>query len=135
MIVIDASVALAWCFADEESVAADRALDRVGTDGAVAPAIWPLEVANGVCSAERRGRITLADASRLRELLASLPVEVEPIDVSTALGEVSELARRFDLSAYDAAYLALAARRGLPLATADQRLARTARLAGVEVVS
>lgn len=134
MFVLDASVALAWCLDDETSLPADGALDLLAADEAVVPAIWPLEVANGLRSAERRGRITVADSARVRELLLALPIHVEPTDLATALTEVADLARTFDLSAYNAAYLALAARRGVPMATADDRLAHACTQAGVELV-
>ncbi len=132
--VIDASVALAWCFADEDSDVADAALGRLNTEEALVPAIWPLEVANGLRTAERRGRLDRADMARVRELLISLPIQVEAIDVDVALGEVSDLARNLDLTAYDAAYLALAARRGLALATIDESLKRACNIAGVKLV-
>jgi predicted nucleic acid-binding protein len=132
--VIDASVALAWCLDDETSLPADHALERLTADEAVAPAIWPLEVANGLRSAERRGRITIADGARVRQLLLSLPIQIESADLAAALTEVADLARTFDLSAYDAAYLALAARRGLSMATGDDRLAHACTQAGVELV-
>ena len=134
MFVLDASVALAWCLEDETSLSADRALDRLMVDEAVVPSIWPLEVANGLRSAERRGRITIADSARVRQLLLSLPIHIEPVDLGTALTEVADIARTFDLSAYDAAYLALAARCGLPMATADDRLTHACTRAGVELV-
>ena len=134
MIVVDASVALAWCFEDEGSSAADFALDRLAEEGAIAPAIWPFEIASALRTAERRGRLDLADVARLRGLLVALPIDVEPIDFPTALGEVVDLARTLDLTAYDAAYLALAARRGLPLATIDEGLRRAAHAAGLEIV-
>jgi predicted nucleic acid-binding protein len=132
--VLDATITLAWCFVDESSEMADRVLDRLEREEAVAPAIWPLEVANGLRTAERRGRLNLADLAQVRELLTALPVEVEGAPLDAALGEVAELARQLDLSAYDASYLALAARRGLPLATADDRLRRACEQAGVELV-
>ena len=132
--VIDASVALAWCFADEASPVADAALDRLNNEDALVPAIWPLEVANGLRTAERRGRLDRADMARIRELLISLPIQVEAIDLDVALGEVSDLARNLDLTAYDAAYLALAARRGLVLATIDEGLKRACNSAGVKLV-
>ena len=134
MFVVDASVALAWCFADESDELADRALARLEQDAALAPAIWPLEVANGLRTAERRGRLDLADQAHVRELLLSLPVEIESASLGTALGEVADLARQLDLTAYDAAYLALAARRGVALATVDDRLRRACEKAGVELV-
>jgi predicted nucleic acid-binding protein len=134
MFVVDASVTLAWCLSDEASDAADEALGRLERDEAIAPAIWPLEVANGLRTAERRGRLDLADLPRVRDLLLSLPVQVEGVELRTALGEVTEIARSLDLTAYDAAYLALAARRGLPLATVDDRLRRAAASAGVALI-
>lgn len=134
MIVVDASVVLAWCFEDEGSPAADETLDRLAEEGAVAPAIWPFEVANALRTAERRGRLDLADLARLRGLLEALPIDVEPADLPTTLGEVLDLARTLELTAYDAAYLALAARGGLPLATIDDGLRRAARTAGVGLV-
>jgi predicted nucleic acid-binding protein len=132
--VVDASVTLAWCFADETSDLADRVLDHLEHDEALAPAIWPLEVANGLRTAERRGRLDLADLSHVRGLLISLPVQVEGVALDAALGEVTEIARRLELTAYDAAYLELAARRGLALATVDDRLRRACERAGVELV-
>jgi predicted nucleic acid-binding protein len=133
--VIDASTTLAWCFADETSDAAERALDRLEHEEAIAPSIWPLEVANGLRTAERRGRLELSDVAHVRDLLLSLPVQVEPVDLRLALNEVTEVARTLDLTAYDAAYLALAARLGLPLATADDRLRGAAVSSGVALVS
>jgi predicted nucleic acid-binding protein len=132
--VLDASIALAWCFRDEATDAADRVLDRLAGDAAVVPSIWPLEVANGLRTAERRGRLDPADTHRLREVLLSLPIAVEPSPLGDALGEVIDLARLLDLTAYDAAYIALAARRGIPLATADERLRRATAQAGVELL-
>ena len=134
MFVVDASVALAWCLADEASDTADETLGRLEHEEAIAPAIWPLEVANGLRTAERRGRLDLADLSRVRDLLLSLPVQVDAVDLRLALGEVTEIARSLELTAYDAAYLALAARRGLALATVDDRLRRAAASSGVELV-
>lgn len=134
MFVVDASVALAWCFEDESSELAVRVLDRLEQDEALAPAIWPLEVANGLRTAERRGRLDLADMTHVRELLVALPIAVEGAPLAAALGEVMELARQLDLTTYDAAYLALAARRGVALATVDARLRQACKRAGVELV-
>jgi len=122
MFVIDASITLAWAFDDESSAAADVVLDRLEREEALAPAHWPLEDANALRTAERRGRLGAGDLARLRGLLAALPVEIAPVELSTALGSVLEAARTNDLSAYDAAYLDLALVRGLPLATVDVRL-------------
>jgi len=135
MFVIDASVALAWCFADETSEVADLVLDRLTGEEAVAPAIWALEVANGMRTAERRGRLDAAELPRIRELLGGLPVRIEVVELEQALGEVLEIARSLDLTAYDATYLALASRRGLPLATSDDRLRQACGRAGIELVT
>lgn len=135
MFVVDASVALAWCFSDESSEMAGRVLDRLVEEPAVAPAIWPLEVANGLRTAERRGRLGVAEFAHVRELLLALPIQVEPVSLEASLGEIADLARQLDLTAYDAAYLALAARRGLALATADARLRRACEQAGVPVLA
>lgn len=135
MFVVDASVALAWCFSDETSAYADGVLERLEGEEAVAPAIWPLEIANGLRTAERRARIDPSELLRVRELLRSLPVRVETIELEVALGEVLEVARAHDLSAYDAAYLALAVRRGLALATADDSLRRACKQAGVDLAT
>ena len=115
--VIDASIALAWCFEDEASPMADRVLNRLEDEEGVAPSIWPLEVANGLRSAERRGRIDEREVPGVVRLLTTLPIEVVPISLDQALGDVLSLARAAGLSTYDAAYLDLAMRRGLPLAT------------------
>ena len=135
MFVIDASVALAWCFEDESSVDADRVLARLEQEEALAPAHWPLEIANALRTAERRGRMETSELPRLRALLAALPVEVAPVELPTATGGILETARTYDLTAYDAGYLDLAAIRGLPLATVDERLRGACARAGVEVVT
>ena len=134
MFVIDASVALAWCFVDEASGDADDVLGRLERETALAPAHWPREVANALRTAERRGRLDATDLPRLRALLAALPVEIAPVELPTAVGGVLEAARTYDLSAYDAAYLDLAAARAIPLATIDGRLRAASARAGVELV-
>ncbi|MEP7158988.1 MAG: type II toxin-antitoxin system VapC family toxin [Chloroflexota bacterium] len=135
MIVVDASVALAWCFADEDDAYAEHILERVVAESAAAPAHWPLEVANGVRTAERRGRIQADDVSRIAQMLEGLSVEIVPIELSTALWSVLDLAREHDLSAYDAAYLGLARHRGMPVATLDANLRAACEAAGVELAA
>jgi len=132
--VIDASIALAWCFEGEASQRADDVLSRLEDEEGVAPSIWPLEVANGLRSAERRGRIDEQEVPGVVRLLATLPIDVVPTTLDQALGDVLSLARAVGLTTYDAAYLDLALRRGLPLATADEFLARAAAATGVELV-
>jgi predicted nucleic acid-binding protein len=133
--VVDASIALSWCFEDEATILADVVLARLERTKALAPAIWPLEVANGLRSAERRGRIDERSVPAVAQLLMALPIEVDAATgLDAALGRVLPLARSLGLSAYDATYLDLATRHGLPLATADDQLARAARAAGIELV-
>ena len=103
-------------------------------EGGIVPAHWPLEVANAIRSAERRGRLDEKAVHDLRPRLNVLPVEVLPVELSTALG-VIETARRHDLSVYDASYLDLADIRGVGLATVDARLAAACRVAGVPLVA
>ena len=132
--VVDASVTLAWCFEDESSQRADEVRHRLAREDALAPSIWPLEVANGLRSAERRQRVAAGELPGLRLLLSALPIRVEAVSLDAALSDVLEMARALELTAYDAAYLALAVRRGIPLATVDGRLRDAASSAGVEVL-
>ena len=129
--VLDASVALAWCFKDESDARTAAALDQLSSTTCVAPVIWGLEVGNAVLAAERRGRLTAVEAMDVFTLLRDLKVEIDPTLQTTVFGPVLAIARAQQLSAYDSAYLELALRRGLPLATLDARLAGTATKLGV----
>ena len=132
--VLDASVALAWHFDDEASEYADRVLDRLQEEDAFVPAIWPLEMANGLLAAERRSRLSPADVARAHAILSDLPITVNSLTLDDALGPVLDLARAQSLSAYDAAYLELAMREGLSLATQDDDLRAAAGRIGVALV-
>lgn len=133
-LVIDASIALSWCFEDEASALTDAVLQSLATTPAIAPPLWPLEVANGLRSAERRGRLDERAIPAVTRLLMTLPINVEEaVGLDDAVGRILSLARTLGLTAYDATYVDLASRRGLPLATADEHLARAARAAGVEL--
>ena len=134
MIVIDASVTLAWCLEDESSGLADEVLTHLEADEGLAPSIWPLEVSNGLRTAERRGRLERRDIPRLRQLLEALPIRIEPVGLGPALGDVLDLAREHELTSYDAAYLSAALRFGLRMGTVDQRLARACTSAGVGLI-
>ena len=133
--VLDCSVAVAWLLEDERIPEADELLDRLD-DGAqaVVPGLWRLELGNVLAGAERRNRITGTGIARCLGILARLPIETDPHTEERALRETLDLARREYLTTYDAAYLELAMRRGLPLATLDRPLARAARRAGVDVL-
>ena len=130
-LVLEASVTLAWVFEDERSALAMSVLDSLDGSEAIAASIWPLEIVNGLVTAERRGRITPQDASRFSALLLQLPIVVDPVELRRPFEVIRQLAREHQLSAYDAAYLELAIRLGVPLATLDNRLARAAGRAGV----
>jgi predicted nucleic acid-binding protein len=135
MLVIDASLALAWCFGDEKSPTADKAIDQVRDEGALVPSLWRLEVANVLFAAERRGRIGRADLERRLNLLSALAITTDTETDSRAWTDTFMLARAQRLTLYDAAYLELAMRHGAELATLDQDLAQAARRMGVPVLS
>lgn len=129
--VLDASVTLSWAFEDERTDEALAVLDRLGRSEAVTSAIWPLEVANALLSAERARRIEPDAANRFAALLLDLPIVIDPVERRRPLDSVRQLARTHALSAYDGSYLELALRLGIPLATLDARLGDAARAAGV----
>jgi predicted nucleic acid-binding protein len=130
-LVLDSSMALAWCFADERSYVATEVLQRVSVDGATVPALWHLEIANGLLVAERRGRVSADFRHQTLADLAVLAIHVDAETPRRAWHATSELAERFGLTPYDAAYLELAERTGLPLATRDAALAQAAATLGV----
>ena len=123
MFVVDASIALAWCFEDETTVGTESLLERLVSEGGVAPAHWPMEVANGLRFAASSGRVDDSAIARAR-----------PVETSTALSLI-EPARRHDLTVYGTAYLELAQVRGLGVATLDVRLAAACRTVGVALVA
>jgi predicted nucleic acid-binding protein len=131
--VVDSSIALTWCFEDEASPETDRLFERVRDDGAVVPGLWHLEVANVLLQAERRGRISRADVARRLMLISDLPIATDHETTPRAWRETLSLARAENLTTYDAAYLELAERRGLPLMTRDNELGAAAKRLGVTV--
>ncbi len=133
-LVLDASVALSWCFKNEATTAGDRVLERLADEAASVPAIWHLEIANVLALSERRGRITPANSSEFIALLETLIIVVDEETPSRALGRVLDLARSERLTAYDAAYLELAMRLGIPLASKGADLCDAAERLGVIVL-
>ena len=131
--VLDASVVLAWAFEDEGGDYAVRVLEALRGSEAVAASLWPLEVTNGLLTAERRGRLEAADARRFLHLLLSLPVVVDPVARRRAFEGIHALARVHALTSYDAAYLELAVRYGIPLATLDESLRAAVRAEGLAI--
>ncbi len=132
--VLDGSVALAAVLPDEAAGRAEALLLRSVQEGAWAPSIWPFEVANALLMAQRRGRVT--EAFRLQTLgdLRRLPVRIDGEGTAFAWSDVSRLAASHGLTVYDASYLELALRLGLPLATLDQRLASAAQRETIETL-
>lgn len=132
--VLDASVVLAWCFEDESNPEAEAILDRLADGEAFVPGLWLLEVGNALVGAERRGRLAQAESARFLELLRQLPIHVEEIPSPRVWGEILSLARAHRLSTYDAVYLDLAMRLGMPLATLDKELRQVALQGGLDLV-
>ena len=130
-LVIDSSVAIAWCFPDEQDDYSQSVLDALGSERAIVPDLWHLEVANTLLVGERRKRSTQANTVTWLGFLASLPIAVDEETKLHAFGHTANLAREHNLSAYDAAYLELAPRWGLPLATLDDKLKTAAQAVGV----
>jgi predicted nucleic acid-binding protein len=134
--VLDNSVAMRWLLAADkpkDAAYAAKALDSLKQAQAIVPSLWPLEVANVVVKVESKGLMTEARTQAFIALLGRLNIVVDNATAAQALGETLGLARRHKLSAYDAAYLELALRTGLPLATLDDELAKSARKSGVRL--
>lgn len=128
--VLDASIVACWALRDEHATVAERALGRLSSDEAVVPALLWFEVRNILVVNERRKRLTEAATQEFLAQLAALPIRT---DVSPDEPEVLRIARKHKLTAYDAAYLELARRLRLPLATLDDDLLAAARREGVRV--
>jgi len=132
--VVDASVTLAWYFPDEASDQTDALRERLVTEGVHVPAHWSLEVTNALVAAWRRGRIKPREMKQILGDLRRLAEEVDPETGRMAWSATVELAERYRLTTYDAAYLELAIRKALPLATLDTALAAAARKARVPLL-
>lgn len=133
-LVLDASATLAWYFEDERTDAGDALMRQVAQNGAVVPFLWRYEVANGFLVAARRRRIDIPYRDVSLAELRLLPITVDRADQSSAWDSVLVLADRSGLTIYDAAYLDLAIRRKLPLATRDRALQGAAKAMSVEVL-
>ncbi|MCY4430570.1 MAG: type II toxin-antitoxin system VapC family toxin [Rhodospirillales bacterium] len=130
-IVVDCSIFLAWSLADEEEPVAIEAMEDVVTAGGVAPRIWWYELRNALLANERRGRITTQQVAETLTDCAAIGMEIDDHhEDASILG----FARQYRLSIYDAAYLEVASRRRLPLATLDLRLSEAAPAAGAPLI-
>lgn len=132
-LVLDCSVTVAWAFKDEFSPATQRIYGLVEDHGAVVPAHWMAEVANVLRMGERRRRITVPDVADVMQMLSELPIEIDDGHSWRSMAEAQRLSRAHGLTVYDAVYLELALRRGLPLATTDADLLNAAMASGVAV--
>ncbi|SRR5260221_3547763 len=132
-IVVDASLTLSWCFADEATPYSRSVLATLESTYAVVPALWPFEVASVLTLAERHQRITRTGIVAFMDTLRRLPIQVEHREALWLWQAVIPLAREHRLSAYDAAYLELARRDGMHLATLDHDLEKAGRTIGVAI--
>ena len=126
---------MAWCFEDEATDFTDSLLERLDSESAIVPSLWPLEVANVLIISERKGRTNQAKITTFLQLLGDLPIIIDPKTESKALTEILSLARANRLTSYDAAYLELALREGWPVATLDKDLLRAAQHLGVPILA
>lgn len=133
-LVLDASTALAWCFQDERTSQVVEINLRVAAEGAIVPPLWRYELANGLLMAERRKRLDRDRRTALIESFEAFDIVQDDASGTQVWSATLALADAHRLTVYDAAYLELALRRSLPLATLDADLRRGAEAAGVEVV-
>lgn len=134
--VLDTSVTMCWFFGDgkpQELIFASKVLDAMKDASALVPVTWGLEVANVIARAEAKGLVTEARSEAFLETLQHVDIEVDMATFSHALSDTLQLARRYKLSAYDASYLELALRKGIPLATLDKDLQKAAQKTGVKL--
>jgi len=130
--VLDTSISAVWALADEASPLAELAASRLLQETALVPHIWWYEMRNILVISERRQRITAGDSGIFLDLLASYPIQIDAVDDEQ---RILQLARQFRLSFYDAAYLAVAQRNQIPLATLDKALEAAAVAAGIALLS
>jgi len=130
MVVLDASVVIAWAYEDTQG-RLDALIRHVAANFASVPAHWILEVTNTLLKSERRRRLKTGQRQEILARIRSLPIRVDDETSLRGWEAIPALAERFGLTTYDAAYLELALRFNVPLATLDQDLARAAREAGV----
>jgi predicted nucleic acid-binding protein len=134
MFVLDASVALAWAFEDEYVANSQDVLRRLRGESAVVPAVWPLEITNGLLVAQRRDCISMPDVLKFLGTLQQLAIRVDRAAELSSLNVLLSTAQGHLLSVYDASYLELAYRAQLPLATMDERLRCAAQAAEVQLI-
>lgn len=132
--VLDASIAIGWCFSDEATSESTSLLEKLKLETAFVPSIWPLEVGNVLVVAEKRKRLKFAEISQCLEILKRLNINVDIETSDRAFHEILSLAHSEQLTTYDASYLELAMRKGIPLATKDNELGKVANRLGVKLL-
>ncbi|CCQ52575.1 MULTISPECIES: type II toxin-antitoxin system VapC family toxin [Crocosphaera] len=132
--VLDCSISISWVLVDEDDDYANSILDLMTDATAFVPEIWSLEVVNTLLVAERRNRMTIEQSEQAIKLLQSLPIVIDTLTSSQAFQQTLKLGREQSLASYDAAYLELALRKNLPLATNDNRLIEAAKRCQVRLM-
>jgi predicted nucleic acid-binding protein len=133
-LIVDCSITMAWCFSDETTKETAEVQDRLITEAAIVPAHWQLEVVNVLVMAEKRNRISAQDADGFLLLLRGLDIQTDSETATRVFDHVLPLCRTHSLTSYDAAYLDLAIRLQLPLASLDEALRRAASSAGIQLL-
>ena len=132
--ILDCSISISWVLVDEDDDYANSILDLMTDATAFVPEIWSLEVVNTLLVAERRNRMTIEKSEQAIKLLQSLPIVIDTLTSSQAFQQTLKLGREQSLASYDAAYLELALRKNLPLATNDNRLIEAAKRCQVRLM-
>jgi predicted nucleic acid-binding protein len=133
--VLDATVALSWAFDGEGGGYAEEVLDALAAVEATVSPIWPIQISNGLATAERLGRLEPAESTTFLSLLQSLPIRIDSLDARRVFDATHRLARTHRIPTSDATYLDVALRLGLPLATLDSRLRDAAGREGLRIFS
>lgn len=133
--VMDASITLTWCFADEATTTTKMLLESMETNAAHVPSIWTLEIGNILLAAARKNRINYADIMQFLALLKNIKITIDIETAEKGFHDILSLAHNNHLTTYDAAYLELAMRLGKPLATKDRELYKAAKRVGVQTLS
>jgi predicted nucleic acid-binding protein len=135
-VVLDTSITMAWCFDDEATPYTEDLLNWCAAGTAIHVAsVWPLEVTNVLLNAQRKGRVTENRVEQFLDVLSQLPFHIDPVSMKRAVYDIRVLAQAHRLTSYDASYLELALRLGLPLASLDDDLKKAALASGVRLVS
>lgn len=129
--VLDASIALSWCFPDESNEKADSILLRCEQEKVFVPSIWPIEISNALLVGWRRKRLTQEQVETAMRLLSLLDIQISTSHSIQHARRIIQLAQQWELSTYDASYLDLALQEGIPLATADEKLAVAAKKSSI----